>query len=68
MHQFRENTNDHCALNNDIRSMLHTGTCRAVFWMGVVRVVMPVGLCMVDSTCVPSGLSVVRTNESVFRI
>lgn len=36
--------------------------------MGVVKVVIPVGLCMVDSTCVPSGLSVVRTSESVFRI
>lgn len=45
-----------------------TGTCNAVFWMGVVRVVIPVGLCIVDNTCAPSALSVVRTSESVLRI
>lgn len=36
--------------------------------MGVVRVVIPVGLGMVESTCVPSGLRVVKTSESVFKI
>lgn len=55
--------------NSSVESCtVHTGTCRAVLWMGVVRVVMPAGLCMVDSTCVPSGLRVVRTSESVLRI
>lgn len=49
-------------------SRLFTGTWRAVFWMGVVRVVIPVGLCMVERTCVPSGLRVVKTSESVFKI
>ena len=46
-----------------------TGTCREVVWRGVVRVVMPLGLCcMVDRTWVPSGFRVVRTRESVFSL
>lgn len=56
------------ALRGILVSVLLTGTCNAVFWMGVVKVVMPVGLCMVDNTCVPSAFKVVRTSDSVLRI
>lgn len=48
-------------------SRVRTGTCRAVLWIGAVRVVMPVGFCTVESTWVPSGC-VVNTSESVFKI
>lgn len=46
----------------------HTGTCRAVVWMGAVRAAIPAGFCTVDRTWVPSGFRVVRTRESVFKI